>query len=524
MLRNKGTWNDDQIPNPNQSKSEDTLIHNDITFNEQALREIFHLCSDIIFRPIQIHGQTKVMLIYLDGFIDNAIMDEVILKPLMFHGMPQGLEQIGNLEGLIRGEAIAVSQTKLVHQICEMVQAILKGQVAILVDGHGSALLAELKGFEKRGVEEPTSEVSIRGPRDGFTETLRINTSLVRRRIRSARLKLEPLVIGEMSQTDVVILYIEGIAQSTIVEEVRRRLSSIQIDAEIGAGFLEEFIEDLPFSPFPQIQNTERPDVVVSSLLEGKVAIMEDGSPYVLIVPMTFWSAMQSAEDYYERFLYATAVRWIRYTLLIMSLLLPAAYVAIVSYHPQLMPTNLLLSIAAAREPSPFPAVVEALLMEFTFEALREAGIRLPRAAGSAVSIVGALVVGQAAVQAGIVSAPMVIVIATTGIASFAIPRYNFGTAFRLLRFPMLLLGGMLGFFGIGIGSLAILIHLVNLQSFGVPYLTPVAPQFLNGLKDTLIRAPRWAMQFRSVSITGKESERISQGRKPGPQQGDNQP
>jgi len=288
----------------------------------------------------------------------------------------------------------------------------------------------------------------------------------------------------------------------------------LKCDGVIESGFIEEFVEDFPFSPFPQVQNTERPDIVCGSLLEGKVSIFVDNTPFVLMVPMTFWSGLQAAEDYYERFIYVTFIRWIRYILFNISLLLPSIYVAVITFHPQLIPTNLLISIASAREDVPFPVLFEAIMMELMFEALREAGIRLPKSIGSAVSIVGALVIGEAAVQAGIISAPMVIVVAATGIASFAVPRYNFGTAYRLLRFPILILAGMFGLYGVILGMIAILIHLVHLRSFGVPYLSPIAPQNPKYLKDVLVRAPRWSMHRRPIMVAGQDKTRIPEGRR----------
>lgn len=493
----------------------------DISVNEQVLKQVLENCSDIVFRPILVNRQTQMLLIYVDGLVDSKILEQVVLKPMMFEGMPDGLKDVRSIGEIIQDQLIAISQVKTVANVREVIEGVLKFNIAVLTDGESQALLADLKGFEKRSIEEPGAELSVRGPRDGFTETLRVNTSLVRRRIRSPRLKMEPYIIGDLSQTDIVIAYIEGIASNTVLEEVRQRVGRIQIDGVLESAFIEEFIEDLPFSPFPQIQNTERPDVVCASLLEGKVAIFVDNTPFVLIVPMTFWSGLQAAEDYYERSIYTTFIRFIRFILVNISLFLPSLYVAVTTYHPQLIPTNLLISIAAAREGIPFPTVVEALMMEFLFEGLREAGVRLPKPVGSAVSIVGALVIGQAAVQAGIISAPMVIIVATTGIASFSFPRYNLGTAYRMLRFPMLLLSGVLGLYGIAFGALALIIHLTNIRSFGIPYLSPVAPQIPSELKDALIRTHRWNMTNRPLLILGKEKVRIPDGQKPGPKRGD---
>ncbi|NRD76999.1 spore germination protein [Bacillus sp. BRMEA1] len=499
---------------------QDGVLHTSLTENEQALKQIFENCSDIVFRTIIINEQAKMLLVYVDGLVEMKTLDQVLIKPMMFEGMPNGLKDAGSVGKIVQDRLIAFSKVDAYSTIHEVIQGILKANLAVLVEGESQALLADIKGFEKRSIEEPSAELVVRGPRDGFTETLRVNTNLVRRRIRSPRLKMESASIGDLSQTDVVIAYIEGIVQDPVLEEVRQRVLRIQIDGVLESAFIEEFIEDMPFSPFPQIQNTERPDVVCASLLEGKVAIFVDNTPFVLIAPMTFWTGVLAAEDYYERALYTTFIRWIRFVLINISLFLPSLYVAITTYHPQLIPTSLLISVAAAREGIPFPAVVEALMMEFLFEGLREAGVRLPKPIGSAVSIVGALVIGQAAVEAGIISAPMVIIVATTGIASFSFPRYNLGTAYRMLRFPMLFLAGMLGLYGVACGALAIIIHLTNIRSFGIPYLSPIAPQIPRGLKDVLIRSPRWNMTHRPKLIVGEEKERIPEGQQPGPRKG----
>ncbi|NEY20301.1 spore germination protein [Bacillus ginsengihumi] len=496
-------------------------LNTKLAINEKIFKEIFKDCSDIIFRPIEIQSDTKILLIYIDGLIDSKTLDQVVLKPLMFDGFPDVLGKVPKVEQIIEQNFIAIAQVQKDIKIMDVTNGILKGNVAILVDGTSKALVAELKGFEKRSIEEPVAETSVRGPRDGFTEILRINTSLIRRRIRSVKLKLEPITIGQITQTDIVIAYIDGIAPNTVIEEVRKRIRRIQVDGVMESSYIEEFIEDFTWTPFPQVQNTERPDVVCSSLLEGKIAIFVDNTPFVLVVPMTFWSGLQAVDDYYERSVYSTFVRLIRYSLFNMALLFPSLYVAIVTYHPQLIPTNLLISIAAAREGVPFPTLVETMLMELMFEGLREAGIRLPRPIGSAVSIVGALVIGQAAVQAGIVSAPVVIIVSSTGIASFTVPRYNLGTAYRILRFPLLILAGTLGLYGIVIGVFFILAHLLKLRSFGVPYLSPIAPLILKNWKDVFIRVPRWGMTYRPALISGADKKRTPEGQQPSPKQGD---
>ena len=516
MLKSRNRKNQKLLPPTIESEQ----ISSSLETNEQLLRNLFQNCSDFKIHPIPGNRDPKMMLFYIEGLTDATTVEKVFLKPLIYEGIPNGVDKLNNLPELIEQQLLAVTSINKVSEMRKLVDGILKGKLALLMDGQKNALLADYQGFEQRSVTEPSSEVTIRGPRDGFTESLRVNTTLIRRRIRSTRLKMETLTVGELSQTDVVVAYIEGIAMDSIIEEVRKRVKNIEIDGVLESEYIEEFIEDVPYSPFPQVQNTERPDIVAANLLEGKVAILIDNTPFALIVPMTFWSGLQAVEDYYERFIYTSFIRLVRYVLVYTTIFLPSLYVALTTYHPRLIPTALLISIAAAREGVPFPAIIEALLMEFVFEGLREAGIRLPKAVGSAVSIVGALVVGQAAVQAGIVSTPMVIVVATTGIASFSIPRYNLGAAVRIIRFPMLGLAGIFGLYGIVLGFIALTIHLVNLRSFGVPYFTPVAPQNLQDLKDVFFRMPRWANRFGPFFTFKRRHPRVAPGQKPSPETG----
>lgn len=492
----------------------------ELTLNEQSLRAIFANWSDMVYRSFTLDEQTRLLCVFIDSLCDTEALEENVLKLLMnrpYHSDGDSSHPIP-MKLIIQQQLLAVAQLKTVSMISEAVKAILDGNIAIFTSDCTDVLLLDLKGFEKRSIDEPFSEPTVRGPRDGFTENLQVNTSLIRRRIRTSKLKSELYVLGELTQTPIVLLYIEGLALETLIAEVRSRLKRIQIDGVLESGFIEEFIEDNPFSLFPQVQNSERPDVVCAALLEGKVAICIDNTPFALILPMTFWAGLQAAEDYYERFLYVSFIRMTRFILMLMALFFPSIYVAVTTFHPGMLPTGLLVSIASAREGVPFPSVIEAFLMEFVFEGLREASIRLPKMVGSAVSIVGALVIGQSAVQAGIIAAPMVIIVATTGIASFAIPRYNLGISLRMLRFPMLLMAGIMGFYGVVFGSIMIMIHLVCLKSFGLPYMYPVAPQLFAGFKDWIIRAPRWKMTKRPAFLSGNNKTRIPEGQRPNPE------
>ncbi|MCM3627057.1 spore germination protein [Paenibacillus glycanilyticus] len=472
------------------------------------LKEIFNGCSDVVFRSFSISGVVDGLLVYIEGLVDEKQLEETILKPLMTSDYYISSKLIKEeFITFLEKRLIAIGQMKRSSSLYQIEQEILKGSVILCVEGQSESIVASVPGGNVRSVEQPSTENTVRGPRDSFTELLNTNTSLIRRKIRSSRLKIDTITVGDITRTSIAIAYIHGIANESALREIKARIQSMHTEELLESGNIEQFIEEKPFSPFPQFLATERPDYVVSALLQGQVAILTDGSPFVISAPMTFWGFLQAGEDYYERVVYANLIRMIRFLFSMIALLLPSLYVALTTFHQQMIPTNLLLSIAAAREGVPFPALVEALIMEITFEGLREAGVRLPKQVGQAVSIVGGLVVGQAAVQAGIVSAPMVIVVSLTGIASFTIPRYNFSLAFRILRFPLILLAGIFGLYGISVGLLAILVHLSELKSFGVPYLFPMAPVNLKGLKDALFRAPVWTLYLRPQAV-GHRSKR----------------
>lgn len=490
--------------------------------NLERLKAIFGPSGDAVFRPFRLGVGEPIpaVLVFLDGMTDKTIINRDILKPLILESRQARVEPPGkNVLGWAKESVLTAGEIHTAHTMEEVVTAVLYGAVALLVQGQDRALTLSVQGWKSREIGEPDSEVLVRGPREGFNETLRDNTTLIRRRLRSPNLVLEDLQIGKISHTGVSLAYLKGVVSPDLVLEVKRRLERIEIDGILESGYLEEFIEDNPYSPFPQILHTERPDRVVAALLEGRVAILTDGTPFVLIVPAQIISFLTSPEDYYERFWLGTAIIWLRYLALIISLILPSLYIAVTTFHQGMLPTRLLISIAAAREGVPFPALLEALFMEFTFEVLREAGTRLPRNVGQAVSIVGALVIGQSAVQAGLVSPLMVIVVAVTGIASFAMPAFNFAITLRLLRFPLMLISGVLGLYGLMLGILFIVIHLAGLRSFGVPYLSSLAPLHISDFKDSLVRAPWWAMAKRPVEIAKLNQRRLGRALQPSPSQ-----
>lgn len=488
--------------------------------NERDLRSLAGDPGDLIYRKVRIPKLGIMALVmYIDGLVDTRDLNEHVMEPLAkWQGpIPAQGESVARL---FRESIVNVGEISEADTLHEVLDRVMLGDTAILFDGSEKAAIASIKGFEHRAVEAPVSEPSVRGPKESFIEKIRTNTALIRRRLRTPELTFETRVLGRLSKTPVTVGYVRGIANDKIVEEVRRRLARIDIDSVDSTNTIEELIVDAPYSPFPQAKATERPDVVAADLQEGRIVILVDGDPFALVVPSGFVEFIQSAEDYYQNYIASTLTRLLRYVFLNIALFLPSIWIAVTTFHQEMLPTPLLLTIAATRERVPFPAFIEAITLEIAFEVLREAGIRLPRAVGQAVSIVGALIIGEAAVRAGLVSPGLVIVVALTGIASFVIPRFPAAFSLRLLRFPLMFLSAALGLFGMMIGVLAILVHLCSLRTFGVPYLAPLAPTVPGDLKDAAMRAPWWLMRTRPRLVGYKHPTRAESGLRPGSAQG----
>lgn len=513
------TWEAD----PQQPGEPDNRTHpltGSLDADLSMLKDALVDSSDITFRSL--FNQVGMVLVFVEGLVDSEKINQDLLEPLLrpnFGRSPDAPVDTSDdhFLALLSGEVLPVSIVEEVDTLEGLLEKLFNGSSVVLIDTKQKALAADTSGGEKRGVEEPTSQTVIRGPKEGFTESLKTNISLIRRRIKSPKLASTVLKIGRVTQTNVAVMYVKGIAQDGVVEEVMKRLSRIDTDSILEGGYIEEYIQDSAYSPFPTLLNTERPDAAIAGILEGKVVILVDGTPFVLIAPVTFARYFQSSEDYYQRYDISSFLRIIRFVSFFLSLLLPALYISITTFHQEMLPTPLLISLAAQREGVPFPAFIEAVLMELTFEVLREAGVRMPRAIGPAISIVGALVLGQAAVQAGLVSAAMVIVVSFTAISNFVIPYISMSISARLIRFGMMILGGTFGLFGIMSGLMVLLIHLAGLRSFGVPYLEPMSPLKLSGLKDVFLRFPRWAMISRPPSVSNAGNrKRQTRGQKPG--------
>lgn len=511
----------------------ETSLFPELERNLAILEEQFGTKTDIIIKRMINRGscRQKMAILYIQEIVDQRLMNRDLIMHLLTpdFGIKQGSrEQEGHSLDLIRylsEEYLPIGGMLEIKSLDSLLAFIFRGFTVIMLDGYSTALAANTTGGEKRKVEEPSSQTVLRGPKEGFTENLRINLSLIRRRIKSPQLESEVLRIGRITQTDVALIYVKGIAKEDTITEIRNRLQKIDTDSILEGNYIEEFIQESTYSPFPTIINTERPDQAAAGLLEGQIVIAVDGSPFVLLAPVPFVSFFQSTEDYYQRVDISTFLRMIRFASYFISMMLPAVYIATTTFHQEMLPTPLLISLAAQREGIPFPAIIEALIMELTFEVLREAGVRMPRAIGPAISIVGALVLGQAAVSAGLVSAAMVIVVSFTAIANFVIPSISMAISARLLRFTMMLLAGSFGLFGIMSGLMIILIHMAGLRSTGVPYLTPMTPTRFKDMKDILVRFPLSNMKLRPTYLTkpGTRKRQGAQQKPKPPGQGDSQ-
>lgn len=517
--RQKLTKTSQKNTNHNQSPNKlPESIDFSLSVNLDILKQKTGNSSDIVSRHLKIgpNAKIKTAVVYVEGIVNDQFIQDFLIESMMKDHFLQKELTVQNALEIITDDLVAFSIVKPVSEWNQLLLSLMSGESIIFIDGLNKALSVNTQGGEKRSIEEPSTQVSVRGSRAGFVESLGTNIAMVRRIIKNPDLWLETMQIGKVTKTDVAILYVNGIAKKEIVEEVRSRLKKIEIDSILESGYIEQLIEDQPYTSFPTIYNTERPDMVAGNLLEGRIAILVDGTPFVLLAPALFIQFFQIAEDYYARFDIATALRLLRIFTFLISLIAPAAYVAVTTFHQEMIPTQLVIAVAAQREAVPFPAIVEAIIMEVTFEILREAGIRLPKAVGSAVSIVGALVIGQAAVQAGIVSPAMVIIVSITAIASFATPSFSMAISARLIRFLFMLSAATFGFYGIILAFIMLIVHLCSLRSFGVPYMSPLAPFIPVNAGDSVIRLPLWDNIVRPKLISDKDN--LLQGEKKRPE------
>jgi spore germination protein KA/spore germination protein len=468
-------------------------ISETLSDNVNQIRGIFTNCSDLEVLPWHFGPDMRhaACSIYFSSLVQHKPLNyfKESLQDLVTHIVGPAAditpEQIASY---FDRNIVSAQSAQIVRQLDQALLEILIGKIVIFVEKWSAALVYSPPEMTKRQVAEPISEPVVQGPRESTVESLQKNLGMLRERIKSPHFKVEMFAIPSETKTRVAYCYLEGAVNPEMLAEFKRRIGQWRQGEILETAYIEELLEDNSLSPFPQFRYTERTDTAAAALLDGKIVVLVEGTGSMLICPGLFVELLQSSEDYYQRTVFSSLIRLLRFAAMLIALSLPSVYIALSTFHPELIPTVLLLAIIDTREGIPFPAFVEAVIMEFFFELLREAGIRLPRPVGSAVSIVGALVIGEAAINAGIASPIMVVVVALTGIASFAIPQYNFAIALRILRFPLMVFAGLLGGFGLMIAFLLILLHLSHLRSLGQPYLSPLAPFRPKQMRDVVTR------------------------------------
>ena len=477
--------------NNKEIREETTEVSSVLKKNIDAMEMYFHDCADIKKKQMNL-GKNQDVPCYLTFIEVSVDMGTAALgETLKYLNRLTKEEMIETLER----NALGISDATYFKTVEEAVDGLLTGETILFVDGFTKAVKIPDDGYPHMGITEADSEKVIRGSNEGFCDSVKQNAALIRKRVRSPKVKVRQVKAGVRSNTNVYLVYVEDLARPELVREMEKRLGNFKIDGVLDSGVIEQLTEKKWYSPFPQFQTTQRPDRAAMSILEGRVVVLSENSPVALILPTDYNSFIRTSDDYYNRFEIATFGRILRYLASFFSMTLPGFYLAVTNFHTQILPTTLLFAFAKARQGVPFPAVVEVLLMELSFELLREAGVRLPGAMGNTIGIVGGLIIGQAAVEANLVSPIVVIVVAFTALCSFAIPNEEFATAFRILKFFFIAVCAWIGYFGMLSGLLAVLTHLSQLKSFGIPYLMPFVGADLNNYEDERDFIWRWPLQ-----------------------------
>lgn len=520
-------------------KTQKGIISTNVEENLAYIKKRFsaQINGDFKLREFNVTLNQRVLrafIFFFDGLSDSSMINLSVLQPLMtlstinsnlqtYTKDKSGIQNDNresnysnkevsqiNDKGIIMDHFLPQNQAKMSRYYIDIIDEVNFGGCGVFIDTLDEAFAIDVKGWEHRGVGRPENENVIRGPQEAFNEVARVNSALLRKIMKDEDLIAEDILVGKRSKTPCTMFYIKDIANNRLVSEVRNRLNAVNMDYLIDSGELEQLIEDNTFIPTPQMLATERPDRISRFLSEGRVAICVHGSPNLLALPVTFFDMMHSAEDSYLRFPLATILRYLRLFGVLLTLLLPAIFISITNYHQEMVPTELLLAIAASNENVPFPTIFSLLIMELSFELIREAGVRIPGAIGQTIGIIGGLILGQAAVAANLVSPILIIIVALTGIGSFGIPDFSLGNTIRFLRFVFIFFASILGFLGIAFAVFILLLLLSSAKSFGVPFFTPYAPHYSNPNIDSINRAPMWAQEQRPEFVKPKDKKRLS--------------
>lgn len=487
------------------------VMYKDLQENIDTIGALFKDCADVVKRKFTLgtDNVVDVYVVYVDNMVNKELLEMTTLQPLF-----RKLEQMPseNQFEYIKESGLQTVDLSEVITISQVIDKVLSGDTVILIDGYDKALGVSVRGAANRGVPTSENEVSVRGSKESFSEAFHINRVLLRRRIKDTNFKIKQFVVGTRTKTNVAICYLEDVAKPEVVADIEKRLSNFIIDGIFDSGMLEQLTERNVYSPFPEFQSTERPDKAASAILEGRVTILVDNSPLALLLPTTLNSFFQASDDSYSRWEVATFTRVLRYLGALLSIALPGLYIAVINYNAEVLSSSMALSFAAARSGVPFSVMFEVIMMEVAFQMLLEAGIRLPGPMGSTLGIVGGLIIGDAAVNANLVSPIVVIVIALTAISAFTVPNEPFASAFRVVRYLIIVLSAFLGLYGFVLGIMILLIHLGGLKSFGMPYMVPFAASGINegtDTKDAIIRFPLRMLKRRPIFAQKDERTRL---------------
>lgn len=487
--------------NLNESKEKIVSVSKHLSVNETTLKLLIKDTIDLVYYPFETTDNQKYLLVYFDDIINKEILDRDVIGAIISGATDNPMDENSNHLKYLKS-IISFTNIKENNDIDQIIKRLMGGDVIIFAQGMEIALCLPSQGWQQRSIMEPEAEIITKGPREGFVETLKVNRSMIRRKVKNTSLVFESITKGNQTNSDINIVYIDNLVNKDVLALLKKRLEKIDIDAILDSGYIEELIEDDRLSPFNTTGYTERPDVVVGKILEGRIGIMCTGSPIVLTVPHLFIENIQVNEDYYTGYIMASINRGIRFLSFLLTIFTPGMYVAIATNHHELIPTKLLISFIGSRVGVPFPTIIEILIMIVIFELLRESGLRLPKGLGQTISIVGALVLGQAAVEAKFISAPVVIIIAITAITSFIF--YKINSLLIITRVIIAFLGAMFGLYGVTLGMICMFIYMYSLQSFGIPYMRYLGSMKGQEVKDTLVRAPWWYMHLRPKVLTSR--------------------
>lgn len=470
----------------NQSNTDEKthLLKESLDENIDCFKEKFKKSADLTIRQINIES-TRGAIITIEGMVDKNILANSVTTPIM-----QAVFKDSDPKEkykTIRDNVLSSSEQVQVTTYEEAFKFIMSGFAVIAVDGNNCMIAIGVQGFSYRSISEPTTEVMQRGSREGFVEPIKINMTLIRRRIKNPELKFESMTVGTVSKTDIALCYLTDTVSPQILSELKKRIKKIDLQTVLAAGYISPYLEECcGLSIFSSVGLSERPDTVCAKISEGRIAIIIDGTPNVIIVPYLFVEYFQTMDDYLIRPYFATLIRWIKYIAFLVSIILPGLYVAIGTFNPELFPESLITKVAKSVSATPLPLLLETIAIYFMYEVMREAGLRLPRPLGHAVSIVGALVIGETAINAGLVAAPTLMFVALSAISSYAIPSLYEPIAF--LRLVFILAGGIIGIWGIVLAFSALLVNICSKNNFGVPFFAPVSPFSLSKMRDVAMR------------------------------------